>query len=217
MLTMPSPFPPFVAFAVQNAESCNYRLHPDEEALLSPRATPKRIHEFTLGRAAAQLALRRLLAVEPEPVSAGERGEPRWPASVVGAISHSHDLAVAAVARRIDCTVIGLDLQGPTRVDLQRIAPKICLPAELALILAQPGPAAERIKLWFSAKESLIKALPRLCLSFHDLALQPGPAPHTLTGRLQRALGSDFPAEAEWTVGWRNEGKYILTYFTLPA
>jgi len=211
-----SPFPSFVAFVAQTLTSCDYRLHPEEQALLSSRATPKRVREFTLGRAAVQLALRRLLAVEPGPVLPGERGEPLWPAGVVGTLSHSHDLAVAAVARRTDCAGLGLDLQGPTSVDLVRLAPKVCLPAELAWIEKQPGSTADTLKLIFSAKESVYKALSGERWSFHDLLLQPGSEPHTLTGRLQRALPPHFPTDTELTIGWRIEGEYLLTFLVLP-
>lgn len=216
MLKMPSPFPSFVAFASQAAETCDYRLPPEEQALLAPRATPKRVREFTLGRAAAHLALQRLLAVEPGPFLQGERGEPLWPTGVVGAISHSHDLAVAAVARQTDCAGLGLDLQGPTTVDLRRIAHKICLPAELEWSEAYPGSTADTLKLIFSAKESVFKALSGERWSFHDLLLQPGTESHTLTGRLQRALPPHFPTDTEMTIGWRTEGTYLLTYLVLP-
>ena len=73
------------------------RLFPEEEALVA-RSVDKRRREFTTARRCAREALARL-GVPPAPILPGERGAPRWPAGVVGSMTHCAGYRAAAVAR----------------------------------------------------------------------------------------------------------------------
>ena len=61
-------------------------LYPGEAELVA-RAVDKRRREFCTVRHCARQALRQL-GLPPAPVLRGERGEPRWPAGVVGSMTH---------------------------------------------------------------------------------------------------------------------------------
>lgn len=213
-----SPFPSFVAFAAQSEARLDYLLPPEEAALLNPQAVAKRQLEFRLGRAAANKALSTLLKASPDPVLQGIRGEPLWPRGVVGAISHSHRLAVAAVAWQTDCAGIGLDIEGPSRADLKKMAAKLFLPEELAWAGAAPLEIDSRLKLLFSAKESAYKAFAgreQGALDFRDLLLLPGHEPRRLMGRLQRAIPPYFDTGFEFEIGFADCSPYLFTHVYL--
>ncbi|PZS40918.1 MAG: 4'-phosphopantetheinyl transferase, partial [Pseudonocardiales bacterium] len=71
-------------------------LYPGEAELIT-RAVDKRRREFRTVRHCARQALRQL-GLPPAPVLRGERGEPKWPAGVVGSMTHCAGYRAAAVA-----------------------------------------------------------------------------------------------------------------------
>lgn len=84
-------------------------LLPEEEQIVS-QAVYKRRAEFTTGRACARDALRRL-GHEAVAIGRGPRGEPRWPAGVVGSITHCEGYCIAAVAWKKHIAAIGIDVE----------------------------------------------------------------------------------------------------------
>ncbi|MBN1173619.1 MAG: 4'-phosphopantetheinyl transferase, partial [Micromonosporaceae bacterium] len=78
--------PPLVASAELFHDPPDARMLP-EEAPLVARAVPRRRAEFTTGRHCARLALASL-GVEPAAILAGPDRAPRWPAGIVGTITH---------------------------------------------------------------------------------------------------------------------------------
>ena len=123
-------------------------LGPERDAVTG--ATPGRVGEFAAGRVAARAAL---AGLGERPVAIPRDGRrPRWPAGVVGSITHCAGLAAAAVARRADLAAIGIDAE-----------PAVPLDAEVRELVAT---SAERDRLGgdlagtivFSAKEAFYKA-----------------------------------------------------------
>ncbi len=148
-------------------------LHPDEAALVA-RAVEKRRGEFAGGRACARRALR-ALGVEPGPILSGARGEPLWPAGVVGAITHCDGYRAAAVAHAADLLTIGIDAE-PHEPLPEGLVGDIARPEELPRLaeLARSDPAVHWDRLLFSAKESVYKAwypLAERWLGFEDATL----------------------------------------------
>lgn len=134
-------------------------LFPEEEAVLG-RAVEKRRREFITARACARIALAELgwpvLAIP-----AGGHGEPRWPAGVVGSITHCAGYRACAVARTSELLAIGIDAEPneplPAGV-LAEIARAEELPRLRELARSAPHVRVHWDRLLFSAKESVYKA-----------------------------------------------------------
>jgi 4'-phosphopantetheinyl transferase EntD len=161
-------------------------LFPAEQALVA-RAVEKRRREFATGRDCAHRALAQL-GTEPGPILSGERGEPVWPAGVVGAITHCRGYRGAAVARAAELAALGIDAE-PHEPLPQGLIADVARPEELpglaALARAEPALAWDR--LLFSAKESVYKAwfpLTGRWLGFEDAALELDPAERSFRARL---------------------------------
>ncbi len=216
-----SPFPESVVFVEVDSASYDPRLslHPEEKALLHPHASPKRVREFTLGRAAARTALERLGAA-PSPVLAGKRGEPIWPEGIVGSISHSDDHAVVAASKAEKYRGIGLDLQSLRRGINEDIARRICHPAELSWC-AQGNTANElqlRLLAVFSAKETLFKTLyplSRAVFYFLDAELRWDNEKQSFRTILLKDLKDVFKAGSEYEIRFVSNGNMILTTLLL--
>jgi enterobactin synthetase component D / holo-[acyl-carrier protein] synthase len=143
------------------------------------RAVTSRRREFTTARACARVALARL-GQPPAPIPPGPAGEPRWPAGIVGSITHCAGYRAAAVARATDLGALGIDAE-----------PNQPLPAGVLAAVAAPR---ERLRLrrcreqaqavcWdrvlFSAKEAIFKLwfpLTGVKLGFADAVVDLDPA-----------------------------------------
>lgn len=100
-------------------------LFPAEEAAIS-RAAPARRREFVTVRACARKALEEL-GVEPVGIPPGLGGAPRWPAGVIGSLTHCEGFRAAAVARASQWRSLGIDAE-----------PRAPLPDEVASLVASP-------------------------------------------------------------------------------
>jgi 4'-phosphopantetheinyl transferase EntD len=147
-----------------------------EQALLAPELTliedavPRRRAEFATARLCARDALSGL-GIAPVPVLRGEKGEPLWPAGVVGSITHCARYHAAAVARSARFASIGIDAE-PDEPLPKGVLEMICRPAERPQLSVLAIPNADR--LLFSAKESLYKAwfpLARRWLGFDEASV----------------------------------------------
>ncbi|MGH1552038.1 hypothetical protein ACRAWF_07450 [Streptomyces sp. L7] len=84
-------------------------LYPEEEAVARRFAAPRRA-AFTTGRHCAHRALADL-GVPPGAIMRSPGGAPRWPASVVGSITHCDGYRAAAVASRARARAVGIDAE----------------------------------------------------------------------------------------------------------
>ncbi len=132
-------------------------LFPEEEAVVA-NAVAKRRDEFTTVRHCARAALGRI-GVPPAPILPGQRGAPRWPAGVVGSMTHCDGYRAAVVARAGEVTSLGIDAEpaAPLRDPdvLKMIADETERAALAALGARYPDTPWDR--LLFSAKESVYK------------------------------------------------------------
>jgi 4'-phosphopantetheinyl transferase EntD len=132
-------------------------LFPEEETALVG-AVDKRRREFASARGCARKALAGI-GYDPHPIGSGERGEPIWPAGVVGSITHCDGYRACAVARSDEIVTIGID--GEPHVALpDRLLTRIARPEELPALrrLRAEQPRIHWDRLLFSAKESVYKA-----------------------------------------------------------
>lgn len=162
------------------------KLFPEEERLIE-RAVDKRRREFTTGRHCAREALGKL-GLPASPLPSGPRGEPLWPAGVVGSITHCTGYRGAALGRLGQVRSIGIDAE-PNAPLTGGVLDMVSLPEERealrALEASRPGVHWER--LLFSAKESVYKAWYPLAgrwLGFEDAVIDFDPDRGTFSARL---------------------------------
>ncbi|MCX4851556.1 4'-phosphopantetheinyl transferase [Streptomyces sp. NBC_00893] len=128
-------------------------LFPQEEAVVRT-SVPRRRREFTTVRLCARRALAGL-GVPPAPVLPGPRGEPRWPAGVVGSMTHCDGFRAAAVAMDSRMRALGIDAEPHTPLPAG-VFEAVTLPTERARL--KLGGEVHWDRLLFSAKESVFKA-----------------------------------------------------------
>jgi len=139
------------------------------------RAVPERIREFAAGRLCARRALAEF-GFPDAPLRMNSDRRPRWPAPVVGSITHAPGMCGAAVAKERQFRAIGLDMEIVGRVSPE-IWPTICSPEETVWLAGLREPEQSRCAaLIFSAKEAFYKCqygVTRQWLEFDDVALDP--------------------------------------------
>ncbi|GAB3799218.1 4'-phosphopantetheinyl transferase family protein [Micromonospora zhanjiangensis] len=160
---------------------------PGEESFVA-RAVDGRRREFTGARRCAREALA-ILGHAPVAIPRGPRGEPVWPAGVIGSITHCRGYRAAAVARAEDAVSLGIDAEpnGPLPEGVDEL---VILPEERDMLnrlrIAAPGVHWDR--LLFSAKESVFKAwypLTRRELDFLEARMGIDAAAGTFTAELR--------------------------------
>lgn len=135
----------------------------------SIRTAPgRRQMEFRAGRECALRALKSLIQNAPDELSRdmasiaiGPGREPVWPRGIVGTITHTQDLASAAVARTSDASGIGFDIE-PVMSEENAAAwmPRIAAPDEVGELARQmEWSPAMALTVIFSAKETVYKCL----------------------------------------------------------
>jgi 4'-phosphopantetheinyl transferase EntD len=193
----------------------------DAERALVARAVDKRRREFGTVRHCARRALG-ILGHPPVPLLPGERGEPRWPAGVVGSMTHCEGYRAAAVAHESDVWTIGIDAE-PHDILPDGVLASIALPEE-STQLAELG-AADRSVCWdrllFSCKESLYKAwfpLTGSWLDFEEASISIDSPGHTFSARLLVAGPSVHGRRLEIFPGrWLVRDGLVLTAITVLA
>lgn len=191
------------------------------------RAVVKRRAEFMAGRFAALQALR-ALGVGALP-GRNDDGSPRWPAPVVGSITHGAERALCAVASAADFRSLGIDaerLLGPDAAPELRA--RICAQRERE-VLAEgvPAPESYLISLVFSAKESLYKCLYPLARRFMDFhaarvvaasgRAEPGGLQGELTLELSEPWSEELPAGRRFRAVYLLASEHVETAVTLGA
>jgi 4'-phosphopantetheinyl transferase EntD len=128
-----------------------------QEAQLVANAVASRRREFFSGRFHARRALARIHDSAP-PILRGEKGNPLWPAGVIGSITHDLDKVVVAVMAESTLGGLGIDLVlDPARIE-PNLQPLIARSTELTTlsVFFKDTPS---LALAFSLKESVVKAV----------------------------------------------------------
>jgi 4'-phosphopantetheinyl transferase EntD len=168
-------------------------LFPEEAAVIA-RAVEKRRREFTTVRGCARDALA-AIGVAPAAIVPGTRGEPIWPAGVVGSMTHCPGYRAAVVAREHDFRAIGIDAEVDQPLPAA-LVDQILLPAERQRIteLREWGVSVDRLV--FCAKEAVYKTwypLTHRFLDFHEASVTPD-ARGTFTAELRLDDPPESPA-----------------------
>lgn len=165
---------PKVAFALRvPGEVPLEALRPIEAEAVVHAVEPRRL-EMAAGRDAAREALARL-GIAGATLPVGRGGAPEWPEGVVGSLTHTRTLCIAAVARRSALGAIGLDAEPDEPLD-EALFEIIATEPELAE-LARLGraEAGARARATFCAKEAAYKcqfSLTAELLDFGDLRIE---------------------------------------------
>lgn len=132
-------------------------LQQDELAIVAGASTQRR-REFATGRICAHRAVR-MLGAEEAPILRRTDGAARWPAGVLGSITHCAGYCSAAVAWTREIHAIGIDAEPHAAIDDDAFA-AVSTAAERAAVRALRASIADLH--WdcvtFSAKESAFKA-----------------------------------------------------------
>jgi 4'-phosphopantetheinyl transferase EntD len=153
------------------------------------RAVDKRRTEFRAGRHCARRALA-ALGFAPVGIPQASTRTPRWPAGVVGSISHSGNLewghAVAVLGRSSELRAVGVDIERERRLDPD-LWDRVLTPSEQRFVASLPAAERERVALvMFCAKECVYKCQHPLLgvpLEFHEVELTLDRSAHTLSAR----------------------------------
>jgi 4'-phosphopantetheinyl transferase EntD len=151
---------------------------PGEEDLVA-HAVEVRVREFVTARRCARDALAKLGYV-PAPIRSGPKREPKWPAGLVGSITHTTGFRAAAVSPQSLVPSVGIDAEPNGRLP-EGVEEAVIIPGEREMLAALKRnlPAIHWNRLLFSAKESIYKAwypLTGRWLGFEDARVTIDPA-----------------------------------------
>ncbi len=192
-------------------------IYPEEWNLLSPHAVEKRRQEFWIGRVAAHQALANIGIKAP--VLRGDNGEPLWPKGIVGAISHSTNIGLSAVAWQKDSDGIGIDIEFINSNITWDLADRISLPCEKKWLEEEKENCYLRFFLLFSAKETIFKAFfpqYRVFLDFKDAEISWNKEKSCLEAKLLKKVSSVYEIGYSFQIGHSIQENYVFTYLTLP-
>jgi 4'-phosphopantetheinyl transferase EntD len=194
-----------------------------EEARAVANAVESRRKQFTAGRLLARRALHEL-GVAPLALIPDEQRVPRWPAGIVGSITHTHGWCAAAVALAAQIEALGADVEAATPLD-PGLWERVCRPEERHWLERHaPEPAGLLAKALFSAKESIYKALfpsVRSFLDFQSMQIECSPSVASGSGTWQAVLqvpwGTYTAGQRFGTGSVSIDSEWILTAIALPA
>lgn len=183
-------------------------LSTEETSALSDRAVSSRAESFRLGRSAARDALEQLGVGRPS-IGVGSYRQPLWPDGIVGSITHTRSIAIAAVGRESEVGGIGVDLEALRPFDgLKR---HVAFGDELKWLDRLGGAEADvkTIEI-FSAKEAIFKAFyPRVqrFFGFDSASVEPTDSGDHYVGRLAHDLDARYPPSRTFriSVGWAGD------------
>jgi 4'-phosphopantetheinyl transferase EntD len=177
-----------------------------------------RRREYVAGRACARLALSHL-GFAGVAIPSGPAREPVWPAGIVGAITHTADVAAAAVARRSDTAAVGIDIEVAGSVDAV-IRDLVLLPEEEAWLRDEMDDGSMATAL-FSAKESVFKAfypVEQRWLGFEEVLLTRSGSPGRLRASFQnRGITVGGVRRTELDVRYLLGTSVVVTAVVIPA
>ncbi len=190
-----------------------------EELLVVQRAAPKRVAEYTAGRACARAALAQL-GVAPLAIPSRADRTPVWPPGFAGSISHGAGRCVAVAAPLARVASLGIDVEGALLHDAT-LYRHICHADQLAALAARAElPLPAWIALMFSAKEAFYKAwfpLTGRFLEFDEVRVEFTVAPGGSAGTFSASLADpalSLPAGVHWSGRWQRHGAQVYTGMT---
>jgi len=216
--SIPSPFGGAIGFAAVGVDELgDLVIDAAERELIHPRAAHTRQVGFSLGRIAAHRALEQI-GSDGGPILRGAHREPLWPTGVVGSITHSAGLALAAAATSEQAGGLGIDLE--QRRSIENLGRFVAFGPERDWLDSLPSSQRDDAALTlFSAKESIYKAFfPRVgeYFGFEGAGVMWDANTEQFVGRLIADLDPRYPPSRTFNVGCRWYGPCVLTWLLLP-
>lgn len=185
-------------------------------------AVLRRRVDFLAGRYCAQRALQAAGFAGDAEIAIGERGQPLWPPSFVGSISHSDGFAIACVGGTADIAAIGIDIEQEISAEVtSAIGGQVATDDEMALGPRHGISAESWLTLLFSGKESLFKALYPSVGTYFDFleasVTQLDVHAAVFTLRLNVRLSPQHESGSTYAIHFRQEGNHVITQCILPA
>jgi len=139
------------------------------------RAVRSRQLTYLAGRLCAENALCHGGAQDIEHIGRGNAGEPIWPASWTGSISHTDNFAFAAVSRKVGRFAIGIDAEVIVDDQAQKAILEVCVnDTELCHMASELYGTHMAATVLFAAKEAYYKAVygaVQRFIDFHEVCL----------------------------------------------
>ncbi|WP_341661545.1 4'-phosphopantetheinyl transferase superfamily protein [Vibrio sp.] len=180
------------------------------------KAVDKRCAEYLAGRIVARKAIERINGTTPQ-IGTHKDRSPIWPQGLIGSITHSDGVVIAAVAEQKHHRLLGIDFEHWMSAQL---ADELCdqlLDQSEKQLLLQSDLAFERgVTLIFSLKESLYKALYPHVNTFFGFDEARVRSIDTTNGAFIIELLTCF--DKDYQQGWSTEGYFkvlpdgVLTY-----
>jgi 4'-phosphopantetheinyl transferase EntD len=179
----------------------------EEERRQVPGARERRRDDWATGRLLAHAALAELGRDVPV-LRRGDRGEPLWPAPVVGSITHCDVYAACAVTHAGDIGALGIDVEPslPLPPGVLEVVTSAAERRDLA-DLAERDRSVPWDRLLFCAKEACYKVwfpLERRWLGFGDAAVHLDPDGGTFEVTLHADPRTSLPARLRGRWGVRD-------------
>ncbi|MFD5873452.1 4'-phosphopantetheinyl transferase [Streptomyces sp. NPDC060322] len=210
---------------VRTAHSLSDRA--DAGALLFPEEWPavatavtSRQAEYATVRACARDALTKL-GQPPVAVVPGEDREPRWPAGIVGSMTHCTGYRGAAVAHERDIAALGIDAEPNAPLpDGDSLLHLLARREEADLLATLPACGTAWDRLLFSAKECVYKTwfpLTRRWLGFEDVIMRISPAGTFEARLLVEGPTLDGDVVDSFSGTWLHMDGLLLTAVAVPS
>jgi 4'-phosphopantetheinyl transferase EntD len=216
--TMIHAIAPEAASAEMHADAAEPTMCRSEEACVAG-AVAERRSEFAAVRCCAHDALRRI-GVTGVPILRDPDRVPRWPAGVIGSMTHCEGYRAAAVARSDELGGIGIDAEphGPLPAEtLELVLRDEERAAQGTLADTEPIPHWDRIA--FCAKEAVFKAwfpLTRRWLGFHDVSTAVVTDGTFAARLLVRGVGVGDPELEGFTGRWVVDRGLVVAATSIP-
>lgn len=177
----------------------------------------KRRLEFLAGRYCARQALQQMGICPEETLKISQSKAPKWPAGVVGSITHTKNYAAAVVGKVTNWSGLGIDSEVIVDASKPSLIRHVCNDDEFEHLAKKHDICAEELfTLIFSAKESLFKALNPVVKKFFGFktafitALQPNEGRFRI--RLHTTLSPKFSEGFECDGFYTISNNRVMTY-----
>jgi len=207
-----------IAFIDASYEQKLRQLIPEDKIpKVNIRACQKRKDEFYTGRWCAAICIHKKTNRFDVPQINQDRS-PKWPTNLIGSISHSNKIAIAATEYSHNALAIGIDIQAPiAEQELLAIQDLILSPIELKRF---PDLIHHQLfDLFFSAKETLFKALYPSCLEFFEHKdaeiISTNKTNSTLDIKLLRNLKTIWKKDQIFTINYGMMSNEVVTWLLI--